>query len=72
MFVGECTDGKLQIRGYPRVGLGRLEVCVNGTWSTVCKDGWDDIDARVACHQLGFSIFGKGPIVHVYYTVTII
>ena len=55
---GDCTDGKLRIRGTSDDRLGRLEVCVNGTWSIICKDGWDDLDARVACQQLGYSLFG--------------
>ena len=34
--------------------LGRVEVCVNNAWSTVCHYGWSGTEARVACKQLGF------------------
>ena len=34
---------------------GRVEVCQDGQWKTVCNDGWGDREARVVCRQLGFA-----------------
>ena len=43
---------------------GRVEICTANTWGTICHHGWDTIDARVVCRQLGYSVAGSH-----YYTL---
>ena len=38
---------------------GRLEVCANGYWGTVCNDRFDINAARIVCLQLGIQENGK-------------
>lgn len=37
---------------------GRLEVCFNGHWGTVCEDRWSNRDAEAVCGILGFQRTG--------------
>ena len=41
-----------------QVSRGIVELCVGGTFGSICDDEWEDMDASVVCRQLGFSPYG--------------
>ena len=49
-----CTHGTVQLVGGGLSYRGRVEICINGVWGTVCDNNWGSSDARVVCRQLGF------------------
>ena len=53
-----CTQGDIRLQGGTST-QGRVEICNNNVWGTVCDDFWGTPDAQVACRQLGFSTTGK-------------
>ena len=38
---------------------GIIEVYHNKEWRSVCDDHWSDVDANVACAQLGYFGYGE-------------
>lgn len=54
-----CSNGELRLEGGSNAYEGRVEVCRNQAWGTVCDNGWTNVDATVACRHLGYSGFRK-------------
>ena len=59
IIKGVCEEGDVRLQGGRLETEGRVEICINETWSTICDNGWSINDANVVCQQLGFLSIGK-------------
>ena len=59
-----CATGDIRLVGASIPNEGRVEVCINNQWGTVCDDAWGVNDATVVCRQLGYSTTGRSHNIH--------
>ena len=52
-----CDIGTLRLADGPTPNQGRVEICVDQNWGTICglKMNWRSPEANVACRSLGFE-----------------
>lgn len=60
MLQPQCSDGvftisnltsELSSDGLSGIVTGRVDVCYNGTFSSVCDLNWDEVDAMILCEN---------------------
>ena len=50
----KCENGDLRLAGGGNRTEGRVEICVDRKWGSICDDHWGSEEAMVACYKLGF------------------
>ena len=58
VLAATCAHGDVQLVGGTSQYEGRVEVCINNAWGTVCHNNWSNPDATVVCKQLGYATTG--------------
>jgi len=54
-----CTDGDIRLVNGSVANEGRVEICYNNQWGTICDDSFGSFEAAVVCRQLGYSAIGR-------------
>jgi deleted-in-malignant-brain-tumors protein 1 len=79
-MLSNCSDGDVRLVDGSADYEGRVEVCINRVWGTVCSTTyrytyypyWDISDAKVVCRQLGHQELGIMVISVVRYIVHVV
>lgn len=53
--TNNCTDREVRLVGGSLQNEGRVEICFDNLWGSICDDSWDNADASVVCRQLGYA-----------------
>ena len=53
----DCNNGDVRLVNGTTPSEGRVEICYDGVWGSVCESwyNWNDRDAAIVCLQLGFQ-----------------
>ena len=54
-YVTLCEHGAVRLEDGNSFDEGRVEVCFEDHWATICDHQWNEEDAEVVCRQLGHS-----------------
>ena len=59
----QCTNGAVRLVSGYNSHEGRVEICYNNQWGTVCDNSFTSTDARVVCRELGYPVIGEDGLV---------
>lgn len=54
-----CNHGEVRLQNGSSVREGRVEICLNNAWGTVCSGPKDNSFAAVVCAQMNFEREGN-------------
>ena len=54
-----CNNGDVRLVGGINELEGRVEICYNKMWGSLCHNSWSTYDANIVCKQLGYQPTGR-------------
>ena len=60
LYAVLCSEGEVKLVGGSDDGdiSGRVEMCVNEEWRSICSLGWSAQNTEVLCRELGYATRG--------------
>ena len=55
IIIDSCYTGDTRLVGGETEMEGRVEMCINNRWGTVCDKQWSPAHTKVVCKSFGFS-----------------
>lgn len=59
VIVDNCTNGTVRLTDGSTQYEGRVEICYNGVWGSICDSNWTPVEANIVCKSLGYQPYGK-------------
>ncbi|ORU94766.1 MAG: hypothetical protein A6F71_09615 [Cycloclasticus sp. symbiont of Poecilosclerida sp. M] len=57
-LAANCTTGAVRLENGTTLLEGRVEVCVNNAWGTICHDTFSEEEAVIICNLLPYQFNG--------------
>ena len=53
--IGNCSTGEVKLVNGTNILEGRVEICINNAWGTVCHNKLSSTDVDIVCRSLGVN-----------------
>ena len=59
--IGETCreEGQVRLMNGTMANEGRVEICMQGVWGSICRNNWNNAESAIVCEQLGFQSESK-------------
>ena len=54
-IIDDCSNGDMRLINGLTEAEGRVEICTDGRWETLCGKYWTENNTVVVCRYFGFS-----------------